>query len=62
MQTVVDFLLDNKEIPATILLDVTGTTASILKTLEKNEYVEIIEKQIERNPLLNKQIENNDQK
>jgi len=29
----------------------------IIKTLEKNGYVEIIEKQIERNPFVNKKIQ-----
>lgn len=33
----------------------TGGTRAIVKTLEKNEYVEIVEKKVERNPLANKQ-------
>ncbi len=35
----------------------TGGSRAIVKTLEKNGYVEIIEKKIERNPLANKKIE-----
>lgn len=33
-----------------------GCTRAIVKTLEKNGYVEIVEKKVERNPLANKQI------
>lgn len=33
-----------------------GGTRAIVKTLEKNGYVEIVEKKVERNPLANKQI------
>ena len=35
----------------------TGGTRAIIKTLEKNGYVEIVEKKIERNPLASKNIE-----
>ena len=35
----------------------TGGSRAIVKTLEKNGYVEIVEKKIERNPLANKEIE-----
>ena len=35
----------------------TGGTRAIVKTLEKNEYVEIGEKKVERDPLANKQID-----
>ena len=35
----------------------TGGTRAIVKTLEKNGYVEIVEKKVERNPLAHKDIE-----
>ena len=34
----------------------TGGTRAIVKTLEKNGYIEIVEKKVERNPLANKQM------
>lgn len=34
-----------------------GASRAIVKTLEKNGYIEIIEKKVERNPLANKEIE-----
>ena len=35
----------------------TDTSRAITKTLEKNGYIEIIEKPIERNPFINKKVE-----
>ena len=54
---VLQFLKDNEgvTIPETEMF--TGGTRAIIKTLEKNGYVEIFEKKIERNPLENKKIE-----
>ena len=39
------------------LIYFTDTSREIIKTLEKNGYLEIIQKQIKRNPFKNKQIE-----
>lgn len=55
-QKIVRFLLDNKEIPATILLDATGTTPAVLKTLEKNRVVESFQMEVSRNPFVNKHV------
>lgn len=51
---ILKFLIDNGETPASELELFTDTTRSIIKTLEKNGYVEIFEKQIERNPFIHK--------
>lgn len=48
-----------KENDGTYIVDlevITDTTRAITKTLEKNGYIEIIEKQIERNPFINKKV------
>ena len=55
-QRIIDFLLDNKEIPVAILLEVTNTTAAVLKTLEKNGIVESFYVEVSRNPFINKHI------
>jgi len=55
-QRIVNFLLDNKEIPVNILLDVTNTTAAVLKTLEKNGIIESFQMEVLRNPFVNKHI------
>lgn len=52
-----NFLIDNNGSFVSDIEMFTDVSRAVIKTLEKNEYVEIIEKQIERNPLLNKQIE-----
>lgn len=54
---ILKFLIDNGETPITELELFTDTTRSIIKTLEKNGYVEIFEKQIERNPFIHKVVE-----
>lgn len=54
---ILKFLIDNGETPITELELFTDTTRSIIKTLEKNGYIEIIEKQVERNPFIHKVIE-----
>ena len=52
-----NFLIDNNGSFISDIEMFTDVTRAVIKTLEKNGYVEILEKQIERNPLLNKQIE-----
>lgn len=54
---ILKFLIDNGETPITELELFTDTTRNIIKTLEKNGYVEIFEKQIERNPFIHKVVE-----
>lgn len=53
---VLEFLIENGEMPVTELEMFTDTTKSVIKTLEKNGYVEIYEKQVERNPFIHKVI------
>lgn len=50
------FLMENDAITISDLEIFTDTSRAIIKTLEKNSYIEIIEKQIDRNPFLNKNI------
>ena len=50
------FLFENEGIHIQDLELLTDTTRSIIKTLEKNGYIEIIEQKIERNPFINKNI------
>ena len=54
---VLKFLFDNDGIYISDLEILTDVSKSIFKTLEKNGYIEIVEKQIERNPFINKKIE-----
>lgn len=56
---VLKFLLDNDDVLITDLESLTEVSKAIIKTLEKNGYVEIYEKQIERNPFLHKVIQRN---
>ena len=51
------FLLDNDDALITDIEAFTDVSKAIVKTLEKNGYVEIYEKQIERNPFLHKVVE-----
>lgn len=51
------FLINNNDIYISDLEIFTDVSKSIMKTLEKNGYIEIYEKQIERNPFINKEIE-----
>lgn len=51
------FLMENDEITISDLEIFTDTSRAIIKTLEKNGYIEIVEKQVDRNPFLNKDIE-----
>lgn len=50
------FLMENDAITVSDLEIFTDTSKAIIKTLEKNGYIEIIEKQVDRNPFLNKDI------
>lgn len=56
---VLEFLIKNGEMPLNELELRTETSRTIIKTLEKNRYIEIKEKQIDRNPVLNKIVEKN---
>ena len=56
---VLRFLIDNDDVLITDLEAITEVSKAIIKTLEKNGYVEIYEKQIERNPFLHKVVEKN---
>lgn len=53
---ILNFLKQNEGITVSDLEVFTDTSKSIIKTLEKNGYIEIIEKQVERNPFINKNI------
>lgn len=52
-----EFLKENDGIYIIDLESLTDTTRAITKTLEKNGYIEIIEKPIERNPFINKKVQ-----
>lgn len=52
-----EFLKENDGIYIIDLESLTDTSRAITKTLEKNGYIEIIEKPIERNPFINKKVE-----
>lgn len=51
------FLINNDDTYISDLEMFTEVSKSIMKTLEKNGYIEIYEKQIQRNPFINKKIE-----
>lgn len=53
---VLSFLLENEGIHILDLEILADTSRNIIKTLEKNGYIEIVEEKIERNPFLNKDI------
>ncbi len=54
---VLQFLKENEGVTVPEIEMFTGGTRAIVKTLEKNDYVEILEKKVERNPLAHKDIE-----
>ena len=54
---ILNFLKENDGIYIVDLESLTDTTRAITKTLEKNGYIEIVEKPIERNPFINKKVE-----
>lgn len=51
------FLMENEAITVSDLEIFTDTSRAIIKTLEKNGYIEIIEQQVERNPFSHKVVE-----
>ena len=51
------FLINNDDTYIKDLEEFTEVSKAIMKTLEKNGYIEIYEKQIPRNPFINKEIE-----
>lgn len=51
------FLMENDAITVSDLEVFTDTSRAIIKTLEKNGYIEIIEKQVDRNPFMHKVVE-----
>ena len=53
---VLNFLIQNEGIQTVDLEVLTDTTSAVLKTLEKKEYIEIIEQKVERNPFENKNV------
>ena len=53
---ILQFLKSNEGVTIPEIEMFTGGTRAIVKTLEKNEYIEIVEKKVERDPLANKQI------
>lgn len=59
---VLKFLEENDGIYISDLEVLTEVNRTIFKTLEKNGYIEIIEKQIERNPFINKNIQRDEAK
>lgn len=50
------FLMENDAITISDLEIFTETSRAIIKTLEKNGYIDIIEEQVDRNPFINKDI------
>ena len=54
---ILQFLKSNDGVTVPEIEMFTGGTRAIVKTLEKNGYVEIVEKKIERDPLVNKKVE-----
>lgn len=55
-QKIIDFLIDNLEIPASILVDVTGTSMAVVKALEDKGICETFSMEVLRNPFLNKSV------
>lgn len=54
---VIQFLIDNKSAPKNVIKEILDVSDSILKTLEKNGFIEFKDIHISRNPLINKKIE-----
>ena len=53
---VLEFLKENEGIYSSDLQQYTDTSSAVLKTLEKNDYIEIIEEKIKRNPFAKKDV------
>ena len=54
---VLNILLQNDEIDITDLSLISDSSKAVIKTLEKNGYIEIMPKKIDRNPFINKELE-----
>ena len=54
------FLMDNDKVLLSELIDFADTSNSVVKTLQKNGYVEIVQKEVNRNPFKNKNIAKTD--
>lgn len=52
-----NFLIQNEEVMTSELIVFAESSNSVIKTLEKNGYIEAVEKEINRNPFKNKNIE-----
>ena len=52
----IKFLMQNDEVLLSELIAFAESSLSVIKTLEKNGYVEIVEKEVNRNPFKNKNI------
>ena len=53
---ILEFLFNNQGVTLSELEMLTDTTRNIVKTLEKNGYLEIVEEQVDRNPFFNKNV------
>ena len=53
---IIDMLISNDGLPIQDLEIITETSRDIIKRLEKNKYIEFVEKQVERNPFENKEV------
>lgn len=53
---VLNFLAENNGIFVSDLEAITDVSSAIIKTLEKNGYIEFVEEQIQRNPFINKNV------
>ena len=51
---ILKFLLENDSVLVSDLEIFTDTSRAIIKTLEKNGYIEILEKRVDRNPFIHK--------
>ena len=54
---ILKFLIDNDDVYISDLEDLSGVSKAVMKTLEKNGYITIYKKKIERNPFVNKKVE-----
>ena len=54
---ILKFLIENDEVSTVDLETFTETTSANIKTLENKGYIEVLEKQVDRNPFSNKNIE-----
>lgn len=55
-QRTLGFLIENDEVLLPELIEFADTSNSVVKTLQKNGYIEIIEKEVSRNPFKGKNI------